>query len=350
MLAFMVLILPGAGSRKLCGITLDVSNRYYSVSDIKKYIDLTKKSGKGYVQLHFTGDKNVGIECRYLGQTANKRYRHGSRYYNPKTNRSFLTRTQIRQILKYAKKKKVEIIPEIDMPGHMGGFEKLYRLKYRKTNYRIFNRDYEGELAIGNKAAMNFAMSVYKEYTTLFKGCRYFHIGCDEFWSGTPKRNAAYINKIARYIKKKGFKVWIWNDLFEKTNMKTIDHDVTVTYWSIDGDTENKAEKNARRKVRASFPALRTEGFKLLNYNSYYLYYTPSKKNTNSKAAKYAVDDAAKNWSLLTWDSDSGRRDRSAKNILGACVSIWGEDSKGVSNKKIYDQIDDLYLCVRKKI
>ncbi len=63
-----------ANKNMLCGITLDVSNRYYSVKEIKKYINLASKSKNGYVQFHFIGDQNVGIECEYLDQKADKNY------------------------------------------------------------------------------------------------------------------------------------------------------------------------------------------------------------------------------------------------------------------------------------
>ncbi len=331
----------------LSGITLDVSNRYYSVKQIKQYINLAAKKKNGYVQLHLTGDANVGIECEYLGQIAKKKYcRKNGAYYNPKTGRSFLSKKQIKSILTYAKKKKVQIVPEIDMPGHVGGFEKLYIKKYKKTNAKIFNQDYEGELAITNKSAISFAKNIYKEYATLFKGCKYFHMGCDEFWSQSAKTNASYMNTISKYLQKKGFQVWAWNDLFTKSNMKKINRKITVTYWSYDGDTEDSAEKKARRKERATFPELQKTGFSVLNYNSYYLYLTPSKTNTSKEDIDYAVKDAKKNWSLLTWDSDTGHKSKSSKHILGACVSVWGEDSKGVKSKTIYSFVSKLYKVI----
>ncbi len=334
----------------LSGINIDVSNRYYTVKEIKQYIQLASKGKKGYVQLHFTGDRNVGIECEYLDQIADEQYKKADEeYYNPKTGRSFLTKAQIKEIIAFAKKKKVEVVPEIDMPGHAGGFEKLYVIKHGKTNDKIFNPDYEGELLIESKKAITFVKSIYREYAKLFKGCKYFHIGCDEFWSGNSKQNANYINTIAGYVKKKGFQVFTWNDLFDKANIKRIDRDITVTYWSYDGDTVDNKEKAARRKKRASFPELQKVGFKVINYNSYYLYYTPSPENSNEEDINYAIKDARNNWNLLKWDSDSGRKSSSYKKIRGACVSVWGEDSKGVSKELIRKQVSGLYGVVLKK-
>lgn len=335
-------------SRLLCGVNLDCSNRYYNVSDIKQYIDLVSAKANGYLQLHFTGDTNVGIECRYLGQTADSEHvKNGDEYYNADTGGSFLTKTQILDILSYAAQKNVKVIPEIDMPGHMGGFRMLYELKYGTDNaQKIFNYDYDGELLINNKEALSFAKAIYSEYAELFSECRYFHMGCDEFWSGSSKTNEKYINSISGYLNDRGFNVLIWNDLITKSNMKNLNKKLYVCYWSFDGDTQNKTLKANRRKYRSSFTELQENGFKVINYNSYYLYFTPDMNNTDSYDVEYMISDARKNWNIRVWDGDNGRYAATCKGIAGACVSIWGEDSSGVSNDEIYSCIEGLYQVV----
>lgn len=338
-------------SRLLCGITLDCSNRYYSVEDIEQYIDLVSSKTNGYVQLHFTGDTNVGIECEYLGQTADSEYvKNNDEYYNAGTGGSFLTKQQIQDILLYASQKNVRIIPEVDMPGHMGGFRELYVQKFGSDNAKnIFNSDYEGELLIGSKDALSFAKAIYSEYAELFAKCTYFHMGCDEFWSGSPKANAKYINSISGFLEGKGFKVLVWNDLLTKSNMKSLNKKLYVCYWSFDGDAQNKTVKADRRKTRASFTELQENDFRLINYNSYYLYFTPDLNNINQADVEYMTGDAKKNWNIGAWDSDSGHYAKSCKRIRGACVSIWGEDSEGVSNDEIYSCVKGLYSVVSSK-
>ena len=341
----------GANKSYMAGITLDLCNRYYSVKDIKKYISLASKSKKGYVQLHFSGDKNLGIECEYLKQKAKKKYvKNSDEYYNHKTKKSFLSKKQVTQILKFANKKNVEIVPEIDMPGHMGGFEKLYVNAYgKKKAKKIFSNEYGWELRIKNKEAITFAKKIYGEYAKLFKSCKYFHMGCDEFWSGSASVNKKYINTISRYLWNKGFTVWAWNDLLLKKNMKSINHKIWICYWSFDGDSEDKEERRERRQNRASFTELQKEGYTLLNYNSYYLYFCPTKENVNQSDIDYMKNDAKKNWSLKNWDGNSNKKCKKLTNIAGACVSVWGEDSKGVKNNKIYKALKPLYEVVLKK-
>lgn len=333
-----------ASKSLLTGICLDCSNRYYSVKTIKKYIRLAHSSGHGYLQLHLTGDKNIGVECRTLGQIPQRKYRRRqSEYYNPKTKRSFLTRGQIRSILAYARKQKVMVVPEIDMPGHTRAFAKLYQLKYgKKATSRIFDPNSDNSLRINSPKAIKTAEKIYGEYTGLFSNCRYFHIGCDEFWSGNDKENAKYINQISSYVKKKGFQVWIWNDLITNRSVNFLHRNLTVTYWSWDGDTENKKEQTRRRKNRASFSSLQKKGFNLLNYNSYYLYYVPKTSDTKKDAA-YMVNDLKRNWNIRKWDGERGENVSSLRHIKGAAVSVWNEDSKKVSSSLLYRNTSSLY-------
>lgn len=325
-------------SPMMAGISLDCSNRYYSVDEIEQYIRLAGTGKHGYVQLHLTGDENIGIECDVLDHSA------GS------GNGRFLTNGEIRQILKYAKKKKVEIVPEIDMPGHTKAFAKLYRTKYgNRAADEIFDRKNDDELRIGDPEAVSFAEKIYGEYSELFSGCRYFHIGCDEFWSGNSEKNVSYINRIASFMKKRGFHVFIWNDLITKKNMDKLDRSVTIAYWSLDGDTEDKNEKAERRKTRASFTSLQKAGFSLLNYNSYYLYYVPKKTDTKADD-DYMVKDLKENWDPLAWDGESGRRSSSRSHVAGAAIAVWNEDSKGVSSSPIYRNTERLYGALLSKL
>lgn len=336
-------------AKPLAGITLDCSNRYYSPSSIKKYIRLAQDSGHGYVQLHLTGDASVGVECDALGQKPSKRHRHGTRYDNPKTKRSFLTNKQIRQLIAYAKKRHVALVPEIDTPGHMNAFKKLYIQRYgKKKARRVFNTAYPNELAITHKAARSFAKKLYREYAKTFKGCKYFHIGGDEFWSGSAKRNVKHLNDTARYLQKRGFTVWCWNDLLTKTNYRKLNKKVRVTYWSWDGNASSARERAKRRKQRASFPQLQAAGYQLLNYNSYYLYYCPTKRSATRANERYMVNDARTHWNLRVWDGNSGKRAASKKHVIGAPVSVWNEGAKGVSGKTLYRDSSALFRAVYK--
>lgn len=339
-------------SNKMDGISIDCSNRYFTVSQIEKYITLiSEKEGNntGYLQLHLTGDSNVGIECRTLGQIATEKYKRGkSEYYNPKTGKSFLSYGQIQEILKYADNKKVKVIPEIDMPGHMGGFAKLYKSKYgSKKTTLLFGTDNDS-LQINQMAAVRFSRSIYDEYAGLFKKCEYFHIGCDEFWDGEPDENMNYINQTAAYLQNKGFRIMVWNDLITRQNLNHLGKNIIVTYWSWDGDTDSDDEKKERQETRASLPDLQHAGIKVINYNSYYLYYVPSPADTK-KDDQYMVHDLSDNWNIGNWNSDTGN-ETSPDGIIGAAISVWTEESSGIPLERIYKNTKNLFCAMQYKL
>lgn len=48
--------------------------------------------------------------------------------------------------------------------------------------------------------ALSFVRALYDEYAEMFRDCAFFHIGCDEHFSGTAEEKTAYINDISSYM------------------------------------------------------------------------------------------------------------------------------------------------------
>lgn len=339
-----------ASSLPAPGITLDCARRYYPPKELHKYIDLLSKQSGSFLQLHLTDNENVGIECLYLGQTVKKAVKTASgAYQNPQTEGLFLSREQIKDLISYAQSKNVELVPEIDAPAHMGGFFALADLSSQDGKDEL-EADEDGELDLSSAPALKFAEAIYKEYAGLFTGCRYFHIGCDELFSATDTEITSYINLISEYLISKGFTVRMWNDLLTKDTIAKIDSSIQITYWSYDGDTEDSKERAERRSTRISVPELQKLGFQVFLYNSYYLYYVPSDDNDNADDRTYMVDDLKDNWNLRIWDGQSGKKLSSTSNILGASISVWGEDSENYSAANLYKQTKKLYEAMLSKM
>ena len=122
-------------------------------------------------------------------------------------------------------------------------------------------------------------------------------------------------------MERRGFTVRVYNDLFRKKNIKQFNPNLEIAYWSYDGDTENKRVSKARRAYRAGAADLQKAGFRLLNYNSYYLYFVPSRKNCTGENRRYMVRDLKKNWDLRVWDSDRGRKLSCTDGVIGSAIS-----------------------------
>ncbi len=339
------------GSKMSAGITLDCARRYYSVDLIKKYIRFlsnynSENNVNNFLQLHLSDNSNVGIVCDFLGQNEDSAIlqKDGS-YKNPATDKFYLEKEDINTILNYANAENVEIIPEIDMPAHMRGFYNLARNYYgdKYADDIFIDDDGEFDEIRIDSAGIDFAKKIYKEYADLFASCNSFHIGCDEYYRAGAAKEMHYINSISSYLKNKGFTVRIWNDLLLKKNYKKLNKDIKITYWSYDGDVEEKAYKKENRRIRASANQLIKAGYNIFIYNSYYLYYIPSKKNNNSDDNDYMVRDLKKHWSLKKWDYDTGKNLKNTKHVKGSSISVWGEDSTGVSDDDIYNETTVLY-------
>ena len=201
-------------------IMLDVARRYYTVDEIKKYIDALSLHDNSTLQLHLTDDENVGIECTYLDQTKENATVSNGIYTNPITNKQFLTYDQVTELMNYAKEKNVNFIPEIDIPAHMRGFFVLAENKFGedfvKHPYDWDNPinsgiawgtgDEAGNLDLMSSNAKPFAKSLLDEYTEFFKNCNTFHMGFDEY-TFRPEMKIDYANEIYEYLSPKRHKI-----------------------------------------------------------------------------------------------------------------------------------------------
>jgi hexosaminidase len=172
-------------------------------------------------------------------------------------------------------------------------------------------------------------------------------MGCDEMESGSDAEKIGYITDVSRLLQERGYTVRIWNDLITKKNLDKLPAGIQVTYWSYDGDTEDKDEKKERRSERASMPDLIQAKIPVLNYNSYYLYYIPSARDTR-KDKEYMVNDIKENWNRYVWDQEKQSGIRENEYIIGSSISVWGENASKVSNKAIYKQTRLQYLAMKK--
>lgn len=321
------------------GIMLDVARRYYSVDEIKQYIDILSNQDKSFLQLHLSDDQNVGIECKFLDQTKENASLKNGIYTNPKTNTRFLSYEQVMEILKYAKAKDVEVIPEIDIPSHMTGFFTLARLKFGDEYVNQFAKgkgNESGDIDIVEDEGIEFIHSIYEEYTNFFKDSRYFHMGCDEY-SYRIDEKTDFINYMADYLIKKGFVVRMWNDPIQKDNIHLINKKIEVTYWNYFG-----AES-------ATVPDLQERGFRVLLTNAYYLLFVPSLSNTNQSDLDYTVNDIKDNWNIGMWDNDNYTTIKNRKNLMGSFIAVWGEESQGVDSHTILNQTERMYNAMVSK-
>ncbi|MBR3176543.1 family 20 glycosylhydrolase [Candidatus Saccharibacteria bacterium] len=329
-------------------IMLDVARRYYPVDEIKQYIDTLAIHENSTLQLHFTDDENVGIECTYLDQTKANATVSGNIYTNPVTNKPFLTYEQVTDLMNYADSKKVRFVPEIDIPAHMTGFINLAEQKFGydyvhdSTTGIAWKQDTDpGNVDFLHQNGHDFIMALYDEYTEFFKSREYFHMGFDEYTLRNDEK-IAFANEMYDYLANKGYKVRMWSDAVTSANINSLNNNIEIIYWGWWDD--------AVAYGYATVPEFQEAGFKIIVTNRWYLFLVPSVANMTPENNAHTIRDIKENWELESWNYNFPSTLNNHDNILGGAICIWGENSAGVTDQAIREQGTEMYEAMFKKL
>ena len=216
------------------GLLLDCCRHFMSIDFVKRYIDLLAYHKMNVLHWHLTEDQGWRIEIdKYPKLTdigAWRKEKDGSIYGG------FYTKEQIKEVVDYAYKRGVNIVPEIELPGHSVAALAAYP-KYSCTggpfevekNWGVFKDIY----CAGNDSTFVFLENVLDEIIELFPS-KYIHIGGDEApkyrWENcskckkriqdeniqdTHELQSYFIQRIENYISSKGKKLIGWDEILE---------------------------------------------------------------------------------------------------------------------------------------
>ena len=221
------------------GMHLDPSRHFATVDEVKRHIDVISLFKINKLHWHLTEDQGWRIEIKkYPRLTSVGSVRKPS---SMAATNGFYTQEQVKDIVAYAKARHVDVIPEIEMPGHAMGAIVAYpelacNPKTQKGNdYQV--RELWGVeqdvLCAGNDKVFTFLQDVIDEVAPLFPS-EYFHIGGDECpkirWKKCPKCQARIkaeglkdehelqsyvIRRAEKMLAKHGKKLVGWDEILE---------------------------------------------------------------------------------------------------------------------------------------
>ena len=185
------------------GMHLDVARHFFSVDEVKRYIDVMAIHKLNTLHWHLTDDQGWRIEIkRYPELTAVGSIRKATVVrkewgtYDGTPYGSFYTQDEIRDVVKYAADRGVTVIPEIDLPGHMLAALTAYpELGCTGGPYEVWGRwgVADDVLCPGREKTFEFLEGVLTEVMELFPS-EYIHIGGDECpkvrWEKCPRCQA----------------------------------------------------------------------------------------------------------------------------------------------------------------
>ena len=188
------------------GIMLDVSRHFQTKEFVMKQIDMLSSYKINKFHWHLTDDQGWRIEIKkypnLITKGAWRADRTGISWWKRTSGEAgeskniggYYTQEDIKEVVEYARIRNVEIIPEIDVPGHskalLASYPELACFDTHDFEVAPGGKAPNNALCAGNDAVFNFLNGVFTEVAELFPG-EYIHIGGDECnktnWKKCPK-------------------------------------------------------------------------------------------------------------------------------------------------------------------
>ncbi|MBC8768393.1 beta-N-acetylhexosaminidase [Arenibacter sp. BSSL-BM3] len=179
------------------GIMLDVSRHFQPKEFILKHIDVLSSYKVNKFHWHLTDDQGWRIEIKKYPNLTEKGawradrtgvswwQREEATAEEPKTVGGFYTQEDIKEVIAYAKVRNVEVIPEIDVPGHskalVASYPHLFCYDESDANFEVAvgGKAPDNAVCAGKDTTYEFLEGVIEEVAALFPS-KYLHIGGDE--------------------------------------------------------------------------------------------------------------------------------------------------------------------------
>lgn len=251
------------------GMHIDVSRHFFTLEEIKHFMDEMVKYKLNKLHLHLTDDQGWRLQIdKYPLLTEKGAWRHHNKqdslclerakedptFIIPEKNYKtidgvkmyggYYTKDEMRDLIQYGQERQIEIIPEIDVPGHfMAAIENYPYLSC--TNKAGWGDHFSYPACLGKASSYEFIEHILSEVADLFPS-DYIHIGGDEVnkaeWEKCPKCQAAikknklknehelqshFNHHIEAFLAKKGKKLLGWDEIVEGGLSKSS----TVMWW-----------------------------------------------------------------------------------------------------------------------
>lgn len=233
------------------GFMLDVARHFFDVDEVKRVMDMMACYKMNKLHLHLSDDQGFRVEItKYprlntIGSIRDDSYStdfggsgkriHTYKPYGP----YYYTKEQIRELVAYAEKLHIDIIPEIDMPGHFGAAMAAYPEFSCEPNVRhpvISDESHTPTIPnVANPKTLQFAKDILSEIMDLFP-YPYIHIGGDECDASHWERNeecmafmkkmnfshvralqSYFTKEMADFVATRGYKLMAWNETITAT-------------------------------------------------------------------------------------------------------------------------------------
>lgn len=290
------------------GLMIDASRHFEPVEVIKRNLDAMAALKMNVFHWHLVDDQGWRIEMKTLKQL-----------HETASDSQYYTQDQIKDVVSYAARLGIMIVPEIDVPGHgsaiLTAFPEIGSTPGEKYSIERNAGVFDPTLDPTNPKTYQILKLIFDEVCPLFPG-KYFHIGGDENagkeWDANPKiqqfkkehhletnhdLQTYFTMKLVPMLKKHNKVLMGWEEIMTKDMSK----EAIIHSWR----GVNEGLKPGESMVNAA-----KNGYQVVLSNGYYL------DLVLPLETYYNTDPLHKNWSLTPEEQ---------KKILGGEATMWGE-------------------------
>ena len=315
-------------------LMVDLARKWHPFNTLLGYVDLCYLYKIKYLHLHFIDTPSYTLPSRAFPKMPTE-----GRHY------SF---EEIEALNEYAKEKCIEIIPEIEVPGHAKSmviaYPELFDLvpitEGKEDDYALFFANVKRNIInVGKPGIMDTLRTLAEEVIAMFPYSHYFHIGGDEAaigeWAncadcvkymeengidGPRPLYTEFVKRMTDMVLEMGKTPIVWEG-FPKEGSETISKDVIVTAWE---------------SYYQLAPDLLEGGFKITNASWQPMYSIPKGLRSYLPEGRWSPEEVL-DWNIYTWKNWNPKTAAHEKpiiveptdNVLGGTFCAWEDDYEG---------------------
>ena len=299
-------------------MTIEANGKTYASDDVKAAIELGNEE---YNKTHTENDGDSFCAGQSFAKNA-------------------LTEAEMDEIIAHAQSVGIEIIPHLNMPGHMDALlDAMVELGISGAHFTGYTTS-DRSLDLENAEAVAFLQALLDKYAKYFSenGSGYFHIGADEYGNdaysgsmGFPSMGSALYQKFADFVNANaaivegyGMTARAWNDgIYYGSYTAEFDPDIEITYWSSGWWGYNLAKTSKFIE----------KGNGLINTHGDYYYILGV--NDKFTPGDTAVHDPSLYTEAATYDITYFMDGSTVTDPVGGMFCVWGDHPFGETEQEV---------------
>jgi hexosaminidase len=288
------------------GSMLDVARHFFTVDEVKQFIDLLALYKLNVLHLHLSDDQGWRIEIRSRPRLSAM----GGATQVGGGPGGFYTQAEYAEIVRYAQERYISIVPEIDMPGHTNAALVAHpELSCSRTPPALYTRTEVGWSTFCPNKEETYALidDVIRELAALTPG-RYIHVGGDEVEVLTREEYVRFVQRVQEIVIRHGKEMIGWEEIGKARLRPT----TLVQQWK--SDSAVLALQSGAKLIMSPAPRAYLD-----------MKYTNATELGLTWAALIEVADA------YNWDPATYQAGVTESNIVGVEGPIWSETLRNIT-------------------